>query len=259
MGMSDCVKCWSTPCVCGYENSMRTEQAKRELALSGLGFSVPDQLNTKEFLPVAVVLFEFFNSIVPLGVRETSFTWWPGQGSLNIDKVNFPHITFTLAERNMGLIQKLRDELQLPTITADDYPSIVRVKREPKGHIKFSVVKEEQAETQENPLWETGTPITGLVRVNGLKEALGSSNRPLSVNLGNLFASIDLEVVATIVEPIDHLWLVKALNAQCSVNVDPSEVAIDLIRKFPGYRLVRLAAVKNSEHFSGFVDIKIPD
>lgn len=37
MAMSDCVKCWNTPCTCGYEYRNWTKEARERLAAVVLG------------------------------------------------------------------------------------------------------------------------------------------------------------------------------------------------------------------------------
>jgi hypothetical protein len=40
MAMSDCVKCWETPCMCGYEYKNRSLEFRLNLASVVLGVSV---------------------------------------------------------------------------------------------------------------------------------------------------------------------------------------------------------------------------
>ena len=40
--MSDCVKCWSTPCVCGHEFRDATAEYKEKMTKSINGFTIKD-------------------------------------------------------------------------------------------------------------------------------------------------------------------------------------------------------------------------
>lgn len=40
MALSDCIKCWSTPCVCGHEYEHWTEEQKNQLIQAVSGFDV---------------------------------------------------------------------------------------------------------------------------------------------------------------------------------------------------------------------------
>ena len=40
MALSDCIKCWSTPCVCGHEYEHWTEEQKNQLVQAVSGFDV---------------------------------------------------------------------------------------------------------------------------------------------------------------------------------------------------------------------------
>jgi hypothetical protein len=42
MAMSDCIKCWETPCSCGYDYRHKTKQTRIELAAVILGVEERD-------------------------------------------------------------------------------------------------------------------------------------------------------------------------------------------------------------------------
>ena len=47
MGMSDCIKCWDTPCLCGYEYRNQTKEYRISQACVILGIN-EDQLEKVE-------------------------------------------------------------------------------------------------------------------------------------------------------------------------------------------------------------------
>jgi hypothetical protein len=66
MALSDCIKCWQTPCECGYEFKNKSQSYKNTMTKSVNGFTIKDVfewLSKKDYLSdnVDVIYNEFIN------------------------------------------------------------------------------------------------------------------------------------------------------------------------------------------------------
>lgn len=127
MSMSDCPKCWSTPCVCGFESAGAKPARKRELAYSALGLDVTEEVDCPEFLQVAVKLFDLVESAIALRATSLNMLWRPSHGSLNVISINFPNSTVHEGGSAVRTIRATADNLQLPTEWPENYPTHIRV------------------------------------------------------------------------------------------------------------------------------------
>ncbi len=53
MSLSDCIKCWSTPCTCGFDYRNWSNSQKNELVSAVIGFDMDelfDWLESKDYL-----------------------------------------------------------------------------------------------------------------------------------------------------------------------------------------------------------------
>lgn len=241
--------------MCGWESHTNNPKGKREKAMSALGFSMTDPLNTKESLPVTVMLFELFNELKELEVEEAQLIWRPGHGSLNYSHLKFNSISFGAAEERLRKAHAIRDGYTLPTNLGDDYPAIVQISYSNGGWIKINPVSRTLEEPTEPTVEIVSTPVVASVRQTArIPESRSFGKR---VDFGILFKNVPL-IMGPFEEPAQVAPILADIKKHYGVDIANEDIgAVKNTGSTKNSYQLTLTASPNSPRYCGEFTVKI--